>query len=139
MYRCEKFEDHSSICFDYINDNFRVVNQSNHITSVLANVTDVVNGSYCRERVMEFLCNYFFPQCENDTSIVPICQSSCIEYLMTGICADHLLNVLTTLNTDDYHDIPVDGYNDCNPPYDVTVSDNCTVLTGRYPRGRWCL
>ena len=58
--RCEKFEDHSSVCFDYINDNVRVVNQSSYISAALANVIDIVNGSYCRERVMEFLCNYFF-------------------------------------------------------------------------------
>ena len=133
--RCEKFEDHSSVCFDYINDNVRVVNQSSYISAALANVIDIVNGSYCRERVMELLCNYFFPRCEHDTEVVPICQSSCNEYLMTGICVDHLLNVLTTLNASN---VPVDGlfHNNCYSPYNVTVSDNCTVLAGTYTRRR---
>ena len=81
---------------------------------------------------MEFLCNYFFPRCEHDTEVAPLCQSSCNEYLLTGFCAHHLLNVLSKLNTNDYNNISVDGLlqNDCYPPYDVPVSDNCTVLTG---------
>ena len=142
IYSCGTFEDHSLICFDYINNDAYKFNESNQITKALANVTDIVDGSYCKERVMEFLCNYFFPQCKNDTNIVPICQSSCNEYLMTGICADHLLNVLTTLNTSDYHNIPVDELspNDCHPPYNVTVSDDdCIVLTSGYTYMCVCL
>ena len=93
----------------------------------------MVNGSYCKERVTEFLCNYYFPQCE-DANIIPICEQSCTEYLITGICADHLLNVLTVLNTMGYLNVSVNGLLqnnvNCSPPYDITVSNNCTALTG---------
>ena len=134
FHSCRTLEDQSSICFDYISDDIYNFNQSNQITTELTNVTDIVNGSYCRERVMDFLCNYFFPRCNNDTEVVPICQSSCSEYLVTGICAVHLHNVLTTLNTSGYHSIPMNEllYNNCYPPYNTTVSDNCIVLTGGY-------
>ena len=83
---------------------------------------------------MEFLCNYYFPHCENDTKIVPICDQSCTEHLRSGICANHVLNVLTVLNTADYPNISVDGllqYN-CSPPYNVAHTDDCNALTG------WC-
>ena len=79
---------------------------------------------------MEFLCYYFFPQCENDTSIIPICEHSCKEHLITGICAHQLFNVLTVLKT--HSNVSVDRLlqKDCSPPYDVIVSNNCNVLTG---------
>ena len=106
--------------------------QSNdhEITTALANVIHTVNGSYCRDRVMEFLCYYFFPRCENDTGIVPICEHSCKEYLTTGICAHQLFNVLTVLNT--HSNVSVDWLlqKDCSPPYDAIVSNNCNILTG---------
>ena len=109
-------------------------NQSNQITAALANVTDTVNGIYCKDRVTEFLCSYFFPQCDNNTKIVPICEPSCNEYLLTGICVIHLSSVLNILNTSDYHIMPVDKLldDDCSPPYNITFSDNCNNLTSRY-------
>ena len=85
---------------------------------------------------MEFLCYYFFPQCENNTNIVPICEQSCNEHLLSGICVDHLLNVLNVLNIMDYPNMSVDRLlqKDCYPPYDMTVSNNCTTLTGECTR-----
>ena len=108
-------------------------NQSNQIITALENVIDTVNQSYCKERVAEFLCNYFFPHCE-DGYITPICEHSCNEYLITGICVNHLFNVLTTLNTMDYLNVSLNGLpqNKCSPPYSATVSNNCTVLTSEY-------
>ena len=134
---CGTFEDQSSICFDYLSNDDVLVhnfNQSSNITTALASVIDVVNGNYCRDKVMEFLCKYFFPQCDNDTDIIPICKQSCSEYLMTGVCANHLLNVLTLLNAEDYLNMSVDGllHDDCSPLYNLTVSDSCTLLKGVY-------
>ena len=125
------------MCFNYTSNGIYTYNQSNQITTALANAIEIINGSYCREKVMEFLCYYFFPPCENDTSdIVPICEQSCNEHLITGICASHLLNVLTTLNSTDYVNVSVDRLiqEDCPPPHDITVSDNCTLLTSGYTR-----
>ena len=116
-------------CFSYASEGVRQSNE-HEITTALANVIHTVNGSYCRERVMEFLCYYFFPQCENDTSVVPICEHSCKEYLITGICAHHLFNALTVLNTHPNVSVNRLLQKDCSPPYDVTVSNNCNVLTG---------
>ena len=132
LYRCRKFEDQSSTCSTYIKNDVYNFTQSNQIIATLGSVIDIVNGSYCRERVTEFLCNYFFPQCE-DTNIIPICEQSCNEYLITGICADHLLNVLTALNTMDYLNESLNGLlqNNCSFPNDTTVSNNCTVLTSK--------
>ena len=125
---CGPFDDQSSKCFNHISngiDNFDMSNQI--ITTALVNVTDIVNGSYCKERVMEFLCNYFFPQCDSDSNIVPICEQSCNEHLITGICAKHLFNALVVLNAT----VSVNGLlqKDCSPPYDATVSNSCTTLT----------
>ena len=119
------------MCFTYIKNDAYNFTQSNQIITALGSVIDIVNGNYCKERVTEFLCNYFFPQCE-DANITPICEQSCNEYLITGICADYLLNVLTLLNTMDYLNVSVNGLlqNNCSPPYDITVSNNCTRLTG---------
>ena len=83
---------------------------------------------------MEFLCYYFFPHCENYTSIVPICELSCDIYLTTGICANHLHNVLTALDAINHLNLSVNGLlqNNCSPPYSTTVSNNCTLLTSKY-------
>ena len=133
---CKKFEDHSSICFGYVNDDVYDHNQSNQINNALANVISTVNGSYCRQRATEFLCNYYFPHCENDTNIASICNESCTEYLLTGICAADIINtidLLNELNDESYHNVSVNGY-DCSPPYNVTLSNNCVNLTGKYIR-----
>ena len=105
--------------------------QSDQIITALESVINTVNESYCKEKVTEFLCNYFFPHCE-DGYITPICEHSCNEYLITGICVDHLFNVLTILNTMDYVNVSLNGLlqNKCSPPYNTIVSNNCTVLTG---------
>ena len=82
---------------------------------------------------MEFLCEYLFPQCDSDTNIIPICEQSCNEYLVTGICANHMHNVLITFNNaTDYPNVSVNRLlqNNCSPPLDVKVSNNCTALTG---------
>ena len=129
---CKKFEDRSSVCFGYVNDYVYDHNQSNQINNALANVINTVNGSYCRQRATEFLCNYYFPHCENDTSIVPICNESCTEYLLAGICATDIINtidLLNELNDEGYHNVSVNEY-DCSPPYNVTLSNNCANLTG---------
>ena len=94
----------------------------------------MVNGSYCRDRVMEFLCNYFYPQCDNYTNIVPICEISCDKHLATGICANHLHNILTILDGKNHLNVSVDRLvqNSCSPPYNATVSDDCHLLTSEY-------
>ena len=88
--------------------------------------------------MIELLCNYFFPKCTSDTGIVPICEQSCTEHLNTGICADHLLNALMILNTEDFSTVAgnrsLRTQNDCSPSYDITVSNNCTHLTSEYTR-----
>lgn len=129
---CVTFQDRSSNCFNYATKGINSFNQSNQITTALTNFIDIVNGSYCRERIIEFLCEYLFPQCDSDTNIIPICEQSCDEYLITGNCADHMHNVLIAFNATDYSNVSVDKLlqNDCSPPLDVKVSTNCTALTG---------
>lgn len=121
------------ICFNYTSNGINSFNQSNQINTLLTNViTDIVNGSYCKERIMEFLCYYLFPQCDSDNNIIPICEQFCNEYLLTGICVDYMHDVLIALNATDFPNVSVDRLlqNDCSPPHDVNVSDNCAVLTG---------
>ena len=105
-------------------------NQSSHLAAAL-NATVTINGSYCRDRAMELLCNYFFPQCVND-SIVPICSSSCLEYLNTGICVDHIISLLNDLSIGNYPNVSVDKLlqHDCSPPYNLSISEDCVNLTG---------
>ena len=114
----------------YIKNDVFTFAQSNQIIAALESVIDTVNGNYCEERVTEFLCNYFFPHCE-DGYITPICEHSCNEYLITGICVNHLLNVLTILNSMDYVNVSLNELlqNNCSPPYNTTFSNNCTTLT----------
>ena len=136
LFSCGTFENQSSICFSYVNNDVHNRNQSNQITKALANVINIVNGSYCRERITEFLCNYYFPHCEDNANITPICEQSCSEYLLTGICANHFFNLLNALNDRNYPNVSVNRllqYN-CSPPYDITVSNNCTLLTGKHTR-----
>ena len=106
-------------------------NQSSFIVTSLVNSISVANGSYCREKVMEFLCNYYFPPCKSDTGlVVPICTHSCMEHNTTGICAVHLHNVLMSLMTH-YPSIPSVVDVQCSPPYGVPVSgEDCVTLTG---------
>ena len=80
---------------------------------------------------MELLCNHFFPQCMND-NIVPICNSSCSEYLHTGICAGHIISLLNDLSVENYSNVSVDKLlqRDCSPPYNLSISENCVILTG---------
>ena len=125
----------SSICFNYVNNDVHNYNQSSQITGALENVINIVNGSYCRERITEFLCNYYFPHCENNANITPICEQSCSEYLLTGFCVDHFFNLLNALNDSNYPNVS-DSVNgllqyECSPPYDITISNNCTLLTGK--------
>ena len=81
---------------------------------------------------MELLCNYFFPQCDVDNNIVPICNSSCSEYLHTGICAGHIITLLNDLNSENYSNMSVDKLlqRDCSPPYNLSISEDCVNLTG---------
>ena len=106
-------------------------NQSSQLAAAL-NATVKVIGSYCRDRSMELLCNYFFPQCMSD-NIVPICSSSCSEYLHTGICFDHIFALLIDLNnTENYPNVSVDNLLQlyCSPPYNLSISEDCVNLTG---------
>jgi len=132
---CGKFEDQSSICFGHVNDDVYNHNQSNQISNALANVINTVNGSYCRQRAAEFLCNYYFPHCENSINIVPICNGSCTEYLLTGICVTDIINTIDLLNEDyeSYRNVLVDELleNECSSPYDgIPLSNSCAILTG---------
>ena len=131
---CGRFEDQSLICFSNVNVDVYNYNQPNLINEALANVINTINGSYCRQRATEFLCNYYFPHCENKTKIVSICDQSCSEYLRTGICANHIVDLVNKLNGENYPNISVNGLlkNNCSPPYDVTLSNNCANLTGKY-------
>jgi len=97
------------------------------------NVTSIVSGSHCRDRVLEFLCNYLFPSCENNLP-VPICNNSCSEYLTSGICVKDLQNVLGLLITGGYLNTTVDELieDDCFLPHNVPVSNNCNDLTGEW-------
>ena len=81
---------------------------------------------------MELLCNYFFPQCDVDNNIVPICNSSCSEYLHTGICAGHIITLLNDLNSENYSNMSVDKLlqRDCSPRYNLSISEDCVNLTG---------
>ena len=132
---CGKFEDQSSICFDHVNDDVYNHNQSNQISKALASAINTISGSYCRERAAEFLCNYYFPHCESNTSIVPICNESCTEYLLTGICVTDIIDTIDLLNEDyeSYPKVLEDGIleNECSSPYDgIPVSKSCAILTG---------
>ena len=134
LYSCKKFDDHSSICFGYVNSDIHDHSQSNKISNALVNVINTIDGSYCRQRATEFLCNYYFPHCKNDTNIIPICNQSCTEYLLTGICATDIndaTDLLNELNDESYHNVSVNEYN-CSPPYNVTLDNNCANLTGEY-------
>ena len=135
IYRCGKFKDQSSICYNYTNNDVYTFNQSNQITKALGTAINVVTGSYCREKAVELLCNYLFPKCTKDTGIVPICGQSCAEYLDTGICVNHSLSVLMILNTEDFSTVngSLHMKNNCYP-YNTTVSNNCTLLTREYAR-----
>ena len=134
LYSCGRFEDQSLICSSIVNGDVYSYNQPNQISEALVNVINTVNGSYCRQRATEFLCNYYFPRCENNANIVPICDQSCSEYLRTGICASDIVNLLNKLNDESYPNISVNGLleNNCSPPYDVTLSNSCANLTGKY-------
>ena len=134
---CQPLNHQLSQCSNYINDGdvYYNSNQSSHLAAAL-NATVTVIGSYCRDRAMELLCNYFFPQCVND-NIVPICSSSCSEYLHTGICVGHMLALLNDLNnTENYPNVSVDKLlqraSDCSPSYNVSVSKDCVNLTGKF-------
>ena len=132
---CQPLNRQLSQCSNYINDGDVYYNsdQSSHLAAAL-NATVTIVGSYCRDRAMELLCNYFFPQCVND-DIVPICSSSCSEYLYTGICFSHILTLLSEINnTGNYPNVSVDKLlqRDCSPPYNLSVSENCVTLTGKF-------
>ena len=131
---CGTFENQSSICFSYVNNDVYNHNQSNQITKALENVINIVNGSYCRERITEFLCNYYFPHCENNANITPICEQSCYEYLYTGICRSHFFNLLNALIDGNYLNISENTLLHCSLPYNITFSNNCTLLTGKHTR-----
>lgn len=132
---CQPLNHQLSECSNYINDGdmYYNSNQLEHLTAVLK-TTDMVIGSYCRDRAMELLCNYFLPRCVNDTDIiVPICEISCSEYLSTGICFGHINTLLRALNnTENYLNVSVDQLlqSDCSPPYNLSVSKDCIRLTG---------
>ena len=128
---CDQFEEQSTKCANYtFNDVYNFPDQSSQITTILMNVTSIVSGSFCRDRVLEFLCNYLFPSCENSL-LVPICNNSCSEYLTSGICVEDLQNVLTLLTTGGYLNATVDELieDDCFLLYNVPVSNNCNDLT----------
>jgi len=130
---CTSYEDQSTKCTNYsFNDVYNFPEKSNQIATILMNVTSIVSGSFCRDRVLEFLCNYLLPPCENDLP-VPICSESCDEYLTTGICVEDLQNVLRLLMTRGYLNTTMDELieDDCFPPLNVPASDNCNSLTGK--------
>ena len=107
--------------------------QSSHLAAALNATVNATIGNYCRDRAMELLCNYFFPQCVND-NIVPICSSSCSEYLNTGICVGHIISLLNDLSIGNYPNVSVDKLlqRDCSPIYNVSVNEDCVNLTGIY-------
>ena len=121
---CQPLNHQLSQCSNYVNDGdvYYSSDQSSHLAAAL-NATVTVIGSYCRDRAMELLCNYFFPQCVNN-NIVPICSSS----------VGHMLALLTDLsNTENYPNVSVDKLlqRDCSPPYNLSVSEDCVTLTGK--------
>ena len=133
---CTSFEDQSTKCSNYtFSDVYNFPNQSSQITTILMSVTSTVSGSFCRDRVLEFLCNSLFPSCENNI-IIPICSNSCFEYLRSGICVEDLRNVLNLLIVDGYLNTSVDEMieDDCSLPHNIPVSNNCTNLTGEWIR-----
>jgi len=127
---CAPFEIQSTKCTNYsFNGVHNFPDQSSQITTILMNVTSIVNGSFCRDRVLEFLCNYLLPPCENNLP-VPICSESCDEYLTTGICVEDLQNVLRLLMTEGYLNTTVDELIavDCSLPQ---YANSCNNLTGK--------
>ena len=133
---CQPLNHQLSECNKYIDgDVYYDTNQSDRLVAAL-NATDIVIGSYCRDRAMEFLCNYFFPPCVNNNTnniINPICSNSCSEYLVTGICVGHMNALLLELNdTEKYPNVSVNKLwqRDCSPPYNLFISENCVNLTG---------
>jgi len=89
--------------------------------------------SFCRDRVLEFLCNYLLPPCENDLAL-PICNKSCYDYLISGICVEDLQNTLSLLTNNIFFNISVEELlqNNCTLPSIPTNYSNCNALTGKF-------
>ena len=87
---CQPLNHQLSQCSNYINDGdvYYSSDQSSHLAAAL-NATVIVIGSYCSDRAMELLCNYFFPQCVNN-NIIPICSSSCSVFTYWNLCWSHV-------------------------------------------------
>ncbi|XP_065919836.1 tyrosine-protein kinase receptor TYRO3-like isoform X4 [Dysidea avara] len=88
--------------------------------------------SFCRDRVLEFLCNYLLPPCENNLAL-PICNKSCSEYLISGICVEHMRRALSSLTNNVFFNISVEELLQSNcilPPELIGVNNShCNNLT----------
>ena len=105
------------------------------VQNVIDNQVKDCGGSSCRDRVLEFLCNYLLRPCENDLAL-PICNQSCSEYLISGICVEEMRNALSLLTNNVLFNISVEELLPINcmlPPELVRVDNSrCNKLTDEY-------
>jgi len=84
--------------------------------------------------VLEFICNYLLPPCENDLAL-PICVQSCSEYLDKGICVEEMQNTFHLLTYNVFFNISIEVLlqDNCTLPLDIPTNDShCNALTGKY-------
>ena len=100
-------------------------NQSDQFTIIVHNYTYQIDGSYCSDRVIEFLCYNYYPPC-NGSQVTPLCEQSCVDYfIVENICTKHLQNVLQTIGYFAENVMLMCSQfpaNDC-----VTLTNRCTI------------
>lgn len=106
--------------------------QSNAV-KLFETLSNVTNGSYCKEMLDKFLCSVIFPPFnQSDDSIQTLCPESCQNYVSDGICAIHVEGMVDLLMTHNMNNI-VNSLNSCSSPF-LQPSNNksleCYNLTG---------
>ena len=118
----------SQSAYSYANDTIQ--SSAVELFKTLSNIT---NGSYCKEMLDKFLCSVIFPPFnQSNDSIQPLCPESCQNYVNDGICAIHVEAMVDLLMRNNMINV-ADSLNNCSSPLlqpSNNISLDCYNLTG---------
>ena len=108
-------EDQSLEC-NVTDNTCNYANQSELFTTTVEKYTYEIDGSYCSDRVTEFLCNHLL--CNGSQ----LCEQSCVDYfIVENICSKYLQDALQTI---DY------SADNATMMCSQLPSNDCVTLTG---------